>query len=236
MSLPTTSKGIMSFAIVAALLGLAFLDASSLSTLLIPLWLLARPGPFAAHRLISYLVVTAVTYLTLGFLVLALAHQLLDAYLETLHGPMADRIIIGLGVVVVIMGLISIVRRRQETRLGSSVFSRLRERALATNTSTATLALSAILVEAATMWPYLVGISLIAANGPGLPLDIFWLAVYNVIMILPASVLTWARTKYPDQTDLLLSKTKETMSSGGSNFTAWLAVGIGGWIILARLF
>lgn len=226
----------MSFAIVAALLGLAFLDASTLSTLLIPLWLLARPGPFAAHRLISYLVVTAVTYLALGLIVLALAHQLLDVYLETLHGPLADRIIIGLGVVVVVMGLIAMFRRRREAKPGPSAVSRLRDRALATNTSTATLALSAILVEAATMWPYLVGISLIAANGPGLPLDILWLAFYNVIMILPASILTWARVKYPDQTDLLLSKTKETMSSAGSNFTAWLAVSIGGWIILARLF
>lgn len=226
----------MSFAIVAALLGLAFLDASTLSTLLIPLWLLARPGPFAAHRLISYLVVTAVTYLALGLIVLALAHQLLDTYLETLHRPLADRIIIGLGIVIVIMGLIAMFRRRREAKPGPSAVSRLRDRALATNTSTATLALSAILVEAATMWPYLVGISLIAANGPGLPLDILWLAFYNVIMILPASILTWARAKYPDQTDLLLSKTKETMSSAGSNFTAWLAVGIGGWIILARLF
>ena len=63
------------------------------------------------------------------------------------------------------------------------------------------------------MWPYLVGISLIATNGPGLPLDIFWLAFYNVLMILPAIVLTWARAKYPDQVDLLLSKTKETVAT-----------------------
>src|SRR5699024_1930551 len=153
VSLPTTSKGIMSFAIVAALLGLAFLDASTLSTLLIPLWLLARPGPFATHRLISYLVVTAVTYLALGLIVLALAHQLLDTYLETLHGPLADRIIIGLGIVIVIMGLIAMFRRRREAKPGPSAVSRLRDRALATNTSTATLALSAILVESATMWP-----------------------------------------------------------------------------------
>src|SRR5699024_1431546 len=107
--------------------------------------------------------------------------------------------------------IIGVFRGRREAKPGPSVVTRLRDRALATNTSTATLALSAIVVEAATMWPYLVGISLIAANGPGLPLDIFWLAFYNLIMILPASILTWARTKYPEQTDMLLSKTKETM-------------------------
>src|SRR5690625_5470359 len=84
------------------------------------------------------------------------------------------------------------------------------------------------------MWPYLVAISLIAANGPGLPLDILWLAFYNVLMILPAAILTWARAKYPTQTDLLLSKTRETMAGAGSNFTAWLAIIIGVWIILAR--
>ena len=226
----------MSIAIIATLIGLAILDASTLSTLLIPLWLLARPGAFEPRRLITYLTVTAVTYLLLGTAVLVLAHQLIDTYLQTLQSPTADRLVIGLGVLVVIMGIIGVFRGRREAKPGPSVVTRLRDRALATNTSTATLALSAIVVEAATMWPYLVGISLIAANGPGLPLDIFWLAFYNLIMILPASILTWARTKYPEQTDMLLSKTKETMTGAGSTFTAWLAVIIGAWIILARLF
>ena len=104
------------------------------------------------------------------------------------------------------------------------MITRLRDKALASNTSTATLAVAAIAVEAATMWPYLVGISLIATNGPGLPLDIFWLAFYNVLMILPAIILTWARTKYPAQTNLLLSKTQEAMNAAGSTFTSWLAI------------
>ena len=226
----------MSIAIIAALVGLAFLDASTLSTLLIPLWLLARPGAFEPRRLITYLTVTAVTYLVLGTAVLVLAHQLIDSYLQTLQSPTADRVVIGLGVLVIIMGIIGIFRGRREAKPGPSVITRLRDKALATNASTAILALSAIVVEAATMWPYLVGISLIAANGPGLPLDIFWLAFYNLIMILPATILTWARAKYPEQTDLLLSKTQETMTGAGSAFTAWLAILIGAWIILTRLF
>ncbi len=225
----------MSFAIIAALVGLAFLDASTLSTLLIPLWLLARRGPFTPRRLVTYLIVTAVTYLLLGTVVLVLAHQLIDAYLETLQGPFADRIVIGLGILVIIMGIIGIFRGRREAKPGPSMVTRLRDKALATNTSTATLALSAIVVEAATMWPYLVGISLVAANGPGLPWDMLWLAFYNLIMILPASILTWARAKYPAQTELLLTKTKETMTGAGSTFTAWLAIFIGAWIVLARL-
>ena len=232
----TTSKGAMSFASIAALIGLAFLDASTLSTLLIPLWLLSKPGAFQPRRLITYLAVTAGTYLVLGLVVLTVASQLIDTYLETLQGPLADRIFIGLGVLVIIMGFIGILRGRREARPGPSIITRLRDRALATNASTATLALSAIAVEAATMWPYLVAIGLIATNGPGLPLDIFWLALYNVLMILPAIVLTWARAKYPDQVDLLLSKTKETVASGGSNFTSWLAVVIGAAIIVAQLF
>src|SRR5699024_7492687 len=106
VSLLTTLEGAMSIAIIAALIGLAFLDASTLSTLLIPLWLLARPGTFEPRRLVTYLTVTAVTYLLLGTVVLVLAHQLIDAYLDTLQGPLADRIVIGLGVLVIIMGVI----------------------------------------------------------------------------------------------------------------------------------
>lgn len=225
----------MSFVTIAALVGLAFLDASTLSTLLIPLWLISKPGAFHPRRLITYLSVTAGTYLVLGIGLLTVASHLIDTYLETLQGPLAESIFIGLGVLVILMGIIGIIRGRREAQPGPSVIARLRDRALATNTSTATLALSAILVEAATMWPYLVGISLIATNGPGLPLDIFWLAFYNVLMILPAIILTWARTKYPEQTDLLLSKTQETMSAAGSTFTSWLAVVIGAGIILAHV-
>lgn len=225
----------MSLAIIAAIVGLAFLDASTLSTLLIPLWLLARPGNFEPRRLVTYLTVTAGTYLLLGFVVLMVAAHLIDTYLDTLQGPLADRLAIGLGIIVIGMGIIGIIRNRREAQPGPSVILRLRDKALATNVSTATLALSAIVVEAATMWPYLVAISLIAANGPGLPLDILWLAFYNVLMILPAAILTWARAKYPTQTDLLLSKTRETMAGAGSNFTAWLAIIIGVWIILARV-
>lgn len=225
----------MGFVSIAALVGLAFLDASTLSTLLIPLWLLARPGVFQSRRLVTYLAVTAGTYFLLGIAALVLAHQFIDAYLANLQGPLASRIAIGLGVIVSAMGIIGLFRNRREAQFGPSPMTRLRDRALGSNTSVATLALTAIVVEAATMWPYLVGISLIAANGPGLPLDLFWLVLYNVIMILPAIILTWARTKYPEQTDLLLSKTRETMDSAGSNFTSWLAIIIGAWIIIAQL-
>ena len=225
----------MSFAIVAALVGLAFLDASTLSTLLIPLWLLSREGTFQPRRLVTYMAVTAGTYLLLGLAVLVLANQLIEPYLETLQGPLATRLALGLGAIVIIMGVIGLIRGRREARPGPSMMTRLRDRALASNTSVAALALSAIVVEATTMWPYLVGISLIATNGPGLPLDILWLGLYNVIMILPAAVLTWARAKYPEQTDLLLTKTRETMTSAGSNFTAWLAIIVGVWIVIAQL-
>lgn len=225
----------MSFATIAALVGLAFLDASTLSTLLIPLWLLSKPGPFQPRRLITYLAVTAGTYLLCGLAVLVLASHLIDTYLDALHGPLADRVFIGLGAVVILMGIVGIIRGRREATPGPSAITRLRDKALETNASTATLAWSAIAVEAVTMWPYLVGISLIATNGPGLPLDIFWLAFYNVLMILPAIILTWARAQYPAQVELLLSKTYQTMAGAGSTFTSWVAIVIGAAIIVVQL-
>ena len=85
------------------------------------------------------------------------------------------------------------------------------------------------------MWPYVVGISIIATHGSGLPWDVLWIALYNMVMILPAIILTWARTKYPEHTDLLLTKTRETMTEAGSSFTSWLAILIGAGIIVAQL-
>src|SRR5699024_6025957 len=133
-------------------------------------------------------------------------------------------------------GIIGLFRTRRETKPGPTMVTRLRDRALKSHGSVATLALFAILVEAATMWPYLVGISLIAANGPDGAKGLIWLAFYNVIMILPGTILTWARARYPQHTELLLTKTRETMTTAGSNFTAWLAIVIGAWLIIARLF
>lgn len=225
----------MSLALVAALIGLAVLDASTLSTLLIPLWLLAKPGAFKPQRLMSYLTVIASTYFIAGLALLTLAQQLTDRYLAVLQGPMADRLVMGLGGIVVIMGIIGLLRGRRESRPGPSLLTRFRDRAVSTNASTATLALSAVAVEAATMWPYLVGISLITANGPGLPVDALWLALYNGIMIAPAAILTWARVKYPAQTDLLLTQTRETMTGAGSHFTAWLALVLGSCLIVSKL-
>lgn len=225
----------MSLAIIAALIGLAFLDASTLSTLLIPLWLLARPGEFHPRRMVTYMTVTAVTYLVLGLAVLVVAQHIIDTYVATLRGPVAECIAVGLGALIIVMGIIGLLRNRRETKAGPSVITRLRDRALKTHTSMATLALTAIVVEAATMWPYLLGISLIATNGPGLPVDILWLALYNVIMVSPAAILTWARTRYPEQTELLFAKTRETLTSAGGNFTAWLAILVGGGIIVAQL-
>lgn len=226
----------MSLPIIAALAGLAFLDASTLSTLLVPLWLLARPGPFQPRRMITYFTITAITYLVLGAAVLLLANQLIGTYLATLQGPLADRFAMALGGVVILMGIIGLFRTRRETKPGPTMVTRLRDRALKSHGSVATLALIAILVEAATMWPYLVGISLIAANGPDGAKGLIWLAFYNVIMILPGTILTWARARYPQHTELLLTKTRETMTTAGSNFTAWLAIVIGAWLIIARLF
>src|SRR5699024_8502903 len=48
------------------------------------------------------------TYLVLGIVVLSVASHLIDTYLDTLQGPMATRVFIGLGIVVIIMGVIGI--------------------------------------------------------------------------------------------------------------------------------
>src|SRR5699024_12548091 len=104
----------MSLPIIAALAGLAFLDASTLSTLLVPLWLLARPGPFQPRGKITYFTVTAVTYLVLGAAVLLLANKLIGMYLATSEGPLADRFAMALGGVVLLMGSIGIFLTRCE--------------------------------------------------------------------------------------------------------------------------
>ncbi|MGO1833891.1 MAG: GAP family protein, partial [Actinomycetaceae bacterium] len=92
------------------------------------------------------------------------------------------------------------------------------------------LALSAGAIEVATMLPYLAGIGLITANGPGMPGNLLWLAGYCLVMITPALVLVTLRVVAARLVDGPLRKLDSYLTRTAATTTAWV-VGIVGVLL-----
>jgi hypothetical protein len=92
------------------------------------------------------------------------------------------------------------------------------------------LALSAGAIEVATMLPYLAGIGLITANGPGMPGNLLWLAGYCLVMITPALVLVALRVVAARLVEGPLRKLDSDLTRTAATTTAWV-VGIVGVLL-----
>lgn len=92
------------------------------------------------------------------------------------------------------------------------------------------LALTAAVLEVATMLPYLAGIGLISASGASWRGSIALICGYCVVMVLPALVLVAARLIAHRQVEPLLNRVNSWLSRHGASSTAWV-VGIVGVLI-----
>ena len=95
------------------------------------------------------------------------------------------------------------------------------------------IALAAVLVEAATMLPYLAGIGIITAEGPGWPGNGLLLLGYCFVMILPALTLTACRVVAYSALEAPLEKIDRWLTKNAQATTAWV-IGIVGFIFAAQ--
>ncbi|TDC15485.1 hypothetical protein E1265_26670 [Streptomyces sp. 8K308] len=217
----------MSLGLLLSLAGLALLDATSVGTLLIPLWLLLSPTRFSAARVLLYLGTLAGCYLALGLAIVLGAEPLLTAVGDSLDGRTALWIQLGIGV-----GLFALSfyfdPKRVAARGGST--GRWRDR-LAHRASAGWmvgLALLAALAEAATMLPYLGAIAMLGTAGLDTAAVTAVLAGYCALMVAPALLLLAGRT-------LAAARIEPTLKRLG----AWLgerAAGATGWILVIAGF
>lgn len=93
-----------------------------------------------------------------------------------------------------------------------------------------TLALTAALIEVATMLPYLAGIGLISASGTGWPGTGGLIIAYCLVMVLPALLLLAARIVARRRIEPLLQRINDWITKNAASSTAWI-VGIVGFLI-----
>lgn len=202
---------------------LALLDSTSIGTLFVPVLLMLTPGRLRAVPLLGYLATITAFYLALG-VAIALGAGPLLARVGSALGPAGYWLELVAGVALFALSFRFDPKRRPEAsrEMGKKWTERV-HKAAESPRALVVLALSAGLLEVATMFPYLGAIALLAGAGLGPAAIAAVLAGYCVVMILPALGLLGLRLALSERVTPLLTR-----------LNAWFekhAVGATGWVL-----
>ncbi|GIP18916.1 hypothetical protein J40TS1_45580 [Paenibacillus montaniterrae] len=95
------------------------------------------------------------------------------------------------------------------------------------------LALTAVVLEIATMLPYLAAIGLITVESPSWSISSFMLLGYCIIMILPALLLLVGRLVAHKTLEPILIRLDKWLTKNAQSMTAWI-IGIVGFLLAAN--
>lgn len=218
----------MSAVLVGSLVALALLDSTSIGTLFVPIVLMLVPGRLRAGRILGYLLTIAVFYLTLGVLIMLGAGALFDRFGDALDSRPAYWVQLALGVGLFLLSFRFNPKRRAATGKSPTAdwTGRVRRAADSARTLT-TLAITAGLLEVATMFPYLGAIALIAGAALDPVADVAVLAGYCLVMILPALVLLTVRVAMSERITPMLTKVDNWFEKHAIGATGWVLAIVG---------
>jgi len=229
-------------ALVGILVLLALVDATSFGTLLIPVWLLMAPGGVRPGRVLSYLGTILLFYFAVGLLIMFGADAFLGRYgavLET-RGFVIGQFLLGAALLAISFPLDSKkarARAAEQAATGGGRLSSWRSRAMGGGTgrrgslvALMVLALTAGLIELASMIPYLAGIGMISSQGPSWPMSGLLLLGYCLVMIAPAVILLAGRLTAARALDTPLKSLDRWLTKNAASTTAWV-IGIVGVLL-----
>ena len=234
----------MTLPAVLGLIALALVDSTSIGTLIIPLWLLLRPG-WQLHLILVYLATITGFYLLVGLLLMAGALTALPAISAALAAPTVAWVQLGIGVVLFAVSFWvdpkAVRRRAAKAGLEADPTPRWQlriDRAAATPTGMITLAIGAGLAEVATMLPYLAAIAVITSFGLSPLGSGLTLAGYTVVMALPAIGLVLARLVAGPRVNAALDRLGGWLARHTAGSISWIIAIIGvllAWNAVERL-
>lgn len=232
----------MNIELLAPLVLLALIDSTSFGTLLIPLWLMLAPGRPRPGRILLFLGTVAAFYLLLGIALLLGASTLLDTLQETGNSqPLrVAQLVAGIGLMALGVLMEPWTKAGKERRVagraeklsrhGPSLQMRMRERAADVSApvgAVIVLALTAAVIEAASMIPYLAAIGLLTASELSLARRCALLFGYCLVMIAPALLLLTARLLLHDYVAPILTKVEAFLSRNANEAIAWVIFFVG---------
>lgn len=229
----------MSAAVLLALAGLALVDSTSVGTLVLPIMILAQARVSAA-RVLLYLGTIAVFYWLLGLVLLLGADSLNGALASLDDNRTVDwvQLVIGVGMLVgSFWPDTPWAKRRAAQRVAAGASGRAegwrsRMGPEAGLGSVVLVALTAGLIEAASMVPYLGAIGLVATSDLPVGAAAGVLAAYVVLMCLPGLLLLGARLIAQGWLAPRLSRFDDWMA-GRAGGAVWWILGILGFLLTA---
>jgi cytochrome c biogenesis protein CcdA len=232
----------MTLPLLAPLVLLALIDSVSVGTLLIPLWLMLTPGRLRPGRILLFLGTVATFYLLLGIALLFGASTLLGALQASASSQPLRVAQLVAGVALMVIGIVmepwtkagkerrAARRAERLERSGPGLHTRLRQRAIdpsAPVTAVVGLALTAAVIEAASMLPYLAAIGLLSVSELSPEGRVAVLLGYCLVMITPALLLLAARLVLHDRVAPILAKLEASLSRHANEAMAWVAFFVG---------
>ena len=171
------------------LVGLALLDSLSAGTLLIPVVLLIVWRRMRGAEYVTYLGTIVLSYFAVGIALFFGLRQALDAVSGIASNTWFSWVMMVLGILLAAYGILApnpkkrtveevIESRSEDTKKGSAGLPAM-----------VGLALAAAVVEVGTMLPYLAAIGIIESMAVPFAVQLLILALYCVVMILPAVIV-----------------------------------------------
>lgn len=221
----------MNLELVLQLVVLALIDATSLGTLVIPVWFLLAAGRPPVRRILVYLTAVGVSYFLLGLALMAGLMASFEKLSAWAHGDAGNTVLLYVGLAMLTVGVLMPSRAPDAApgRLMRTI-GRWRERALTDDGGSralVTLAVGAVAVEAASMIPYLAAIGLMSAAPGGQAARAGMLAAYCVVMVTPALVLLAARVGLGSRLDAALRRFGAWVERTSGENLAWVLAIIG---------
>jgi len=220
-----------------ALLLLALTDSLSFGTLLVPVWLLMAPGRMRPGRIALYLGTVAVAYFAVGIVLMTGGGLLLKNASGLLDSTPAQFLQLLLGVTLLVLSFALDTKaaraRAAERGAQSGRLRRWRDQAMGADSGAAALmglAVSAVVVEIASMLPYLAATGIITTQTPDQPTALLVLALYCLVMIAPALALTAGRLFARRLVEKPLERLDAWLTRSARSTTLWI-IGIVGFLL-----
>ena len=229
----------------SSLVILALIDSTSFGTLLIPVWLIMTSRRVRADRFFIYLFTVVGLYFLFGLIIMFGADLFLSRYGSLLESKQLLIAQLILGILLLIISQLmdskkARLRASERAAQGGGRILNWRKRIMGdkdTNKNTLItligLALTAVMLEIATMLPYLAAIGLIAVESPTWSISILLLLGYCIVMVLPALLLLVGRLVAHRTLEPILVRLDKWLTKSAQSTTAWV-IGIVGFLLSAN--
>ncbi|MER7762630.1 GAP family protein [Streptomyces sp. NPDC097619] len=215
-------------------LPLALLDTLGVSTIAVPVWFLLMPSGLRTGRVFGYLLLVAAGYLALGLVLLGTLSAVRADLKAAVDSPTGDKALAVVGGALILTALwYGFVRKE---RSGPGRLAHWRDRAVGPGATTAgllTVSLLAVVLEAATVFPYLAAIGTLDRSGLPWASQAGIMAVYCAVMVAPAALLTLARLVSAHRVRRPLRRIDFWFRDNARENTAWLFA-LAGFLLLSQ--